>query len=56
MGGGCEASAARFYDRRLVLISLYHPCMRYELGCVKNVFFNLLIKFVKIVTFTFFRK
>jgi hypothetical protein len=23
----------------LVLILLYHPCMHYELGCVKNVLF-----------------
>jgi len=27
---------------RLVLISLYHPCIHYKLGCVKNLF----IKFI----------
>jgi hypothetical protein len=40
----------------LVLISLYHPCMHYKLGCVKNYFFNLLVKFVKTRAFKFFGK
>jgi hypothetical protein len=33
-------------DKRLVLISLYHSCMHYKLGCVKKKK-KLLVKFVK---------
>jgi hypothetical protein len=45
-----------FDDTRLVFISLYHPCMHYELGCVKNNFKILLIRLVKIGAFRFFGK